>query len=145
MGPAYRGNSFMLKISNDGPLIVSTNFWETELEQLGFLFVSVNAAAIRLLVPRQHEATIKEMATAKIVCLHRPRNPSRYAFRLLFMDGSDNPFFMDFDERQIDRMPAREDDGREDLEFTAWTQPRRGTPHEALRRPAAFRTVPRLQ
>ena len=40
--------------TNHGPLILSSTFWGSEYDQTGKLFVSVNAGAIRLLVPAAH-------------------------------------------------------------------------------------------
>lgn len=133
-----------LTISNDGPRIVSTNFWETGIEAKGLFYASINAGGIRLLIPRDQEAQLQEMGTAKEILLSWPRNPGQYAAELVFEDGSDSPFHLLLSAAQIDHLPAREDHGRRDLEFTAWTQPRRDGPHEALRRPASCRNVPRL-
>jgi hypothetical protein len=133
-----------LIISNDGPRIVETNFWETRFDRDGLMYLSINARALRLLLPRNLEEYLADMASAKLVILSRPRNPGKYAMEILFDDGTDSPFALHLDTPQIDRLPPPEDDGRADLECTVWTQPRRGVPHEALRRPAAYRVVPRL-
>jgi hypothetical protein len=34
-----------LEIHNDGPAIVSSNYWDTELAKAGAVFLSVNAGA----------------------------------------------------------------------------------------------------
>ncbi|MDX9788933.1 MAG: hypothetical protein RBT11_19320 [Desulfobacterales bacterium] len=39
----------LIQISNDGPEILSTNYWETEHAKKGFLYMSINAGAFRLL------------------------------------------------------------------------------------------------
>lgn len=41
----------MITISNDGQKIVSTNYWDTEHAKRGFLYLSWNAGAGRLLLP----------------------------------------------------------------------------------------------
>jgi hypothetical protein len=41
----------LLRIDNDGPRILACNFWGSEVERAGKLYVSLNAGAFRLLVP----------------------------------------------------------------------------------------------
>jgi hypothetical protein len=133
----------MILVTNSGPLIMASNYWGGELDRQGLAFLSINARALRLLMPRTLEPLIPDMATGKIVVASRPRNPSKYAMELMFDDGSDSPYCVHLSAGQVDRMPPQSDSGRTDLEFTAWTQPRRDDgPHEALRRPAAYRIVP---
>lgn len=131
----------ILTISNDGPLITATNFWEHEYERGGKPYVSLNARAIRLLLPRSLESHLEQMSAGKLAIVSVPRNPSKYAMEIMLEDETQYPYTFHLDARQIDHLPSREDDGRTDLEFTVWTQPRRGVPHEALRRPAAYRSV----
>jgi hypothetical protein len=40
-----------LQIENDGQAIIASNFWDTAYAQHGAVFLSVNAAAFRLLQP----------------------------------------------------------------------------------------------
>jgi len=44
-------NKMITTIENDGPDIVTTNYWTTEHEQRGLFYVSINAGTCRLLVP----------------------------------------------------------------------------------------------
>lgn len=55
-----------LVIHSSGPLITSTNFWESQLERDGLLYLSINAKAFRLLLPRKWEPELPELATAKL-------------------------------------------------------------------------------
>lgn len=134
----------ILAITNDGPLITATNFWEHDLERQGLAYASLNARAFRLLLPRSLESTLLDLATGKLAVISVPRNPCQYAMEIMLDDDSDSPYCLHLGAPQIDHLPAREDNGRTDLEFTVWTQPRRGIPHEALRRPAAYRSVPKV-
>jgi hypothetical protein len=134
----------LIIVENDGPLIRATNFWESDTESNGLCFLSTNARAFRLLLPRQWESELSELSTAKLVVVSKPRNPSDYMIELMFDDGSPKPYCIHLGPSQVDRFPSKEDHGRNDLECTVWTQPRRNGPHQALRRPAAFRFVPRL-
>lgn len=133
----------VLRIENSGPLIIATNYWQSDLCAKGLCCLSLNARAFRLLMPPELEETMPDMATGKMAVLSKPRNPSRYDMEIMLDDGSEDPYCIHLSAAQVVNWPAREDDGRDDLEFTVWTQPRRGTePHQALRRPAAYRTVP---
>ena len=61
----------VLRIENDGPLILSTNFYHTDLARRGLFYLSLNAGAFRLLVPPQHLGAVREMRTARDVVVSR--------------------------------------------------------------------------
>lgn len=136
----------MLSVSNHGPLIVETNFWDLPIERAGNFYLSTNAGAFRLLVPRSQEAAVPEMATAREVVVSRgpwPQVRRAEGIEILFDDGSDSPFALHLSIEAVDRLPLDSDAGQEWL-FTAWTSPRRGKPHQALQRPAWYRRVPQI-
>ena len=136
----------MLAIDNHGPLLVASNFWETEMEAAGKFYLSLNAGAFRLLVPRSQEPAVSEMATAREVIVSRGPWPAvgrDDGIELLFDDGTDTPFELHFSVESLDRLPLDSDAGREWI-FTAWTEPRRRGPHKSLERPAWYRRVPRI-
>jgi hypothetical protein len=137
----------MLLVSNDGPLITATNFWDLPEQTLGKFYVSLNAGAFRLLVPDVHRDSVDEMATAKGVAVSRGPWPAQGlgdAFELLFDDGTSNPFALHVSPQSFDRVPTAENVAG-DWAFTAWTRPRRGGgPHLALRRPCRYRLSTRL-
>lgn len=58
-----------IAISNNGPQIIETNFWETDLNAKGKFYLSGNAGAFRLLVPSGYEKIISEMLTANEVVI----------------------------------------------------------------------------
>lgn len=139
-------NTGVLTIENHGPLILSSNFWQTDAARAGKFYLSTNAGAFRLLIPRAHEAVLAEMRTACEVIVSRNPWPAERladALEVLFEDGSDSPFALHLSLESADRVPLDEDQGRE-LVFTAWTTPRRGKPHKALERPAWYRRVAKL-
>ena len=49
------------EIENDGPLIVTSNYWESEIAAAGKLYLTINAGCFRLLVPQIQRATISDM------------------------------------------------------------------------------------
>ena len=136
----------VLQIENHGPLLIASNFWGTEMERAGKFYLSINAGAFRLLVPRGQEPAVTEMATAQEVVVSRgpwPAEGRDEGIELLFEDGSDAPFCLHLSIESLDRLPLAEDAGREWV-FTAWTAPRRGRPHKALERPCWYRLVPKI-
>ncbi len=136
----------MIEIRNHGPLLVASNFWETEMEAAGKFYLSLNAGAFRLLVPRSQEPAIREMQTAGEVIVSRGPWPDAGrddGFELLFEDEGETPFSLFFSVETLDRLPLDADADREWL-FTAWAAPRRGKPHQVLQRPAWYRRVPKI-
>jgi hypothetical protein len=125
-------------ISNDGPRILSTDYWTTEHAAHGLAYLSVNAGALRLLVPQLLEPAIAEMRTAAyaIVSLGTHDETGRAAYHLLFEDHSDAPFALVTEN--FDRAIAEE--RREGLSLSVWTQPA----ELALEMRAYFRRVPRV-
>lgn len=114
----------MIEIVNDGSRIVSTTYWQTEHARRGMLYLSVNAGAFRLLVPSAIAAEAPEMCRgARYVLVTRGLYQGRDAIELLFEDGSDSPYAVHIDARQVDRIPARGDSGRTDLRFLVYVQP----------------------
>jgi hypothetical protein len=136
----------MIRIDNHGPLITGSNFWESEQEAAGKFFMSTNAGAFRLLVPRCQEPVVSELSTAREVVISRGPWPAERCddgIELFFDDGSDSPFVLHFSVESLDRLPLDTDAGKEWI-FTAWTAPRRRGPHKSLERPAWYRRVPRI-
>jgi hypothetical protein len=133
----------VLRIDNHGPLIVATNYWDTDHAVAGKLYLSCNGGAFRLLVPPAEESLLAEIRTATAVIVSRgpwPEGGQADAIELLFEDGSQSPYAIHLSVLAVDRLPADIDQGQPWL-FTAWTSPRRGRPHKAYERPAWYRVV----
>lgn len=112
-----------LTVTNDGPEIVSTNYWRTPLPGRGLVFVSVNARAFRILVPLGFPlADLRE--TREVLISRGPWIEQRLsdAIEVLFEDGSQDPFTLHVGRGQIDRLPPREDSGRHDLVCSVWVR-----------------------
>jgi hypothetical protein len=134
-----------LLVENNGPELVRTNFW-TDLD-LGKIYVSLNARAFRVLLPRDLESALEEMWTAREVIITRgpwPEAKTKDGVELMFEDGSPAPFALHLDARAFDRLPAAQDNGRTDLQVIVYVGDRDGKPHEALRLPAKYRRAPRI-
>lgn len=137
-----------LIIENDAALIVSTNFWQTEMARAGKLYLSTNAGTFRLLVPQQHLGTVREMRTARNVVVSRgpmtlegQRLPD--ALELLFDDGTDEPFSLHLSPGQLDRMPL-DSDSTQAWTCTVWVHHVGERGRQVLTKPAHYRRVRRL-
>jgi hypothetical protein len=51
----------VLKFENDGPLLVASDYWQSEMAAAGKLYVSINAGCFRLLVPQRQHGFISDM------------------------------------------------------------------------------------
>lgn len=135
-----------LEVRNHGPLILSTNYWDTPECKLGRYLVSINAGAFRLLLPDVYESALEDMKTAKGVAVSRgPWAAQRLtdAFEFLFDDGTDSPYALHSSPEAFDRLPTDADAAGEWV-FSVWTRPRRGKPHKALERPCRYRRSPQI-
>jgi len=107
----------MIRIINDGPRIVSTDYWSTEHARRGLVYLSINAGAVRLLLPDTIATDIVEEARCadSAVVSRGPweAEGGRDSLEVLFEDGSDSPFALHLDARQADRLWLPADDGRE--------------------------------
>lgn len=106
----------MIEIRNDGPRIRSTNYWGTEHALEGLCYLSGNAGAWRLLVPGAAVSMIDEMRTGRSASIE-PSIQASGCWDIVFDDGSDTPFSLSLDKRQVDRSmtPGQ-------CRLTVWTQ-----------------------
>ena len=107
---------FIVSITNDGPKIIETNYWESEHAKYGFLYMSINAGCYRLLIPKFREDYLKEIATAKDVVISRGPAPNLQPprsdyFEIMFDDHTDTPFIINVGVEQWDRVPTDADQG----------------------------------
>lgn len=136
----------MLEIRNHGPLILSTNYWDSPAALAGKFLVSANAGAFRLLLPGSQEGFLDDMKTAKGCAVSRGPWPTMRladAFEILFDDETSDPFALHTVPESFDRLPTAENVATEWI-LSVWTQPRRGRPHKALERPCRYRLAPSI-
>ena len=76
----------MIKISNNGPDIASTDYWTTEHALAGLCYLSGNAGALRLLVPKAAEGMLAEMRTGASVTIEKSIPEPRRCIDLVFED-----------------------------------------------------------
>lgn len=101
----------LLVITNDGPELVSTNYWELEHAAKGLFFVSINAHCVRLLVPPAYENSLPDMIAARSVVLTQGLYNGSRAVEMLFDDDTDEPFVIFLDVNQFDRIWPPNEDG----------------------------------
>ena len=135
----------MLKIDNNGPDIVYTNYWDTEHAQRGYLYLSWNAGAARLLVPDVQIKALPDMRSAAYVIISR--GPWREqggcdALELLFEDDTDSPFSITLRTEQTDRLLPETNQGAR-LVVGVWT--RSGKQMEFSGRYRIVASIPSLQ
>jgi hypothetical protein len=101
----------MIKIVNDGKALKCTNYWDTEHAKKGYFYLSWNAGAARLLVPKSQENQIKEMKAALYVVISRGKFQGRDALELMFEDNTDAPYSIHLVTEQCDRLLPEADQG----------------------------------
>lgn len=130
-----------LTITNDGPLILSTNYFQLPAAKAGKFYLSINAGVFRLLVPAQHLGTLRDMRSAHTCIVSRGPWPAMRlndALEVLFDDGSDDPFSLHLSPESCDRLPL-DTDTAQAWTLTAWTH-RVGTSATlALEKPCYYR------
>jgi len=135
----------MLKITNHGPLIVWTNYWETDLARAGKVFASVNAGAIRVLLPPARYDDLADMRAGTHCVLSRgpwPEAGALQAVEIMWQDDTDSPYSMHLTPESFDLLPAKPEAGREWV-LSVWTR-KDGQPHKALERICHWRRAAKL-
>jgi hypothetical protein len=135
----------MIQISNHGPLILSTNYWDSELAQAGKLFVSVNAGAIRVLLPPSRYGDLQDMRAGKACVLSRgpwPEQQLAEGIELMWDDGSEAPYALFLTPESFDMLPGEPQGGREWI--CAVYVAKDGRPHKSLERRCHWRRVERI-
>ena len=111
-------------IQNRGQAILSTDYWDTPHALAGYLYLSWNAGAGRLLIPDSQKLLLNEMRPARYVIVSRgpwPEHSNREALELLFEDDSDAPFCLHLVAEQTDRLLPDTDQGG-GFVIAAWTR-----------------------
>jgi hypothetical protein len=95
----------IIRVDNNGPELISSNFWGGGLARAGLYYLTPNAGALRLLVPQSREVEISEMLTAKEVIVTRGthRQAARPMVEILFDDHTPDPFVLQLSLEQIER------------------------------------------
>lgn len=131
----------LIHIANKGQLIAETNYFDCEVAQRGFFFLSWNAGAGRLLVPDSQKPALRQMRSAKYVVISSGplvEHGGIPALQLMFEDHSDSPFCITITIAQTDRMLPSTDEGG-GFYVSVWTKS-----GQKLRLPGRYRNVASL-
>lgn len=110
-------NTNLISISNSHQNIKETNYWETEQAKSGLCFMSGNAGALRLLVPKSAEGYLADMKTGKRVTIEKSLYSPR-CIDVVFEDGTDSPFFVALDKS----MALGVSKPGTNIPFSVWTE-----------------------
>lgn len=100
-----------LKIKNNGPEIVETNYWQSKYAARGDVFLSINAGCFRLLVPQAPASSnvcLQDIWSAEVVLVSRgpwPEAQAHDALEVLFDNGSEASSSLQMAANQCDRLP----------------------------------------
>ena len=128
----------MFFIENEGQAVAGTDYWQSVQAQAGYVYLSWNAGAARLLVPDAAKHLLREMRGAEYVIISKGALHGRDALELVFEDGSDAPFVIHMLSEQCDRLLPENNQGG-GFVVTVWT---RGG--NQLRYPGKYRVVENL-
>lgn len=129
---------FVMQINNVGQYLESTNYWESAHAQLGYVYLSWNAGAARLLVPDAVKHSIDEMRTASSVIVSSgpwTEQGGNEGFEILFEDHSNSPYCIHLMAGQTDLLP-HENRPTKSFPFSVWT-----SEGKQLELPAKYRAV----
>lgn len=135
----------IITVENHGPLIVRTNYYESDLCAAGKIYVSVNAGAIRILFPPSRWRDMTTLRQSKFCILSRgawPEMKCDEAVEIMFEDYSDAPYALHLSPESFDMLPAKPDAGREWV-VTVWTL-KDGRLHKSLERKCYWRRVEKI-
>ncbi len=105
-----------IEVKNNGQELIETNYWQTAKARAGYIYVTINAGCLRVLVPSSAVVDIEDMRTGKVVLATRgiwqSEKGQRDAIELLFEDYSDSPYCLHLVVEQFDMVPATADRDR---------------------------------
>lgn len=131
----------VIQITNHGPLITASDYWQSEYAAHGKMIVSPNAGVIRCLMPPAIYPVLGELRAAEYAIVSRGPWQGREGLEILWEDHSQEPHAWHLTEDSCLLMPG--DPGESQWVVACWIE-RRGQPHKALERPAHWRRVPHL-
>jgi hypothetical protein len=129
-----------MMVRNNGPYLLDSNYWESEMCRSEFVYFSSNAGAVRILLPNTKD--LNAILTGKEVILSRgpwPQMGLVDAMEVMFEDNSESPFVFHTCIAQWDRLPAHNDIGRQ-FKCLIYTE----GPKLQMELPLWYRIVPSL-
>jgi hypothetical protein len=135
----------IIRIDNRGPLIVATNYWESELAKAGKIFCSVNAGAIRVLMPPLGYRHLDDMLGECVLSRGPwPELDLPEAVEILWDDGSPDPFVLHLTPESFDVLPAQPEAHKEWV-ISVWVEFQGSLrPHKVLEQVCHWRRVEKI-
>jgi hypothetical protein len=99
-------------VLSDGPRVVETSYWSSPHARSGYLQISINAGAVRVLVPPAVERRLlSELPPVGTPCryVQDARSGMR---RIVYLDDPDAPWVLEVSAAQADRMLPPGEHGR---------------------------------
>lgn len=130
----------MIVTHNHGALLIASNYWGSDLDRTGKFYCSVNAGAVRLLLPCSRYSLVGEWRSCEYVILSRgpwPEQGLDEAVEILFEDHSDSPYALHLAGQSFDLLPVEPEIGREWI-LSVWIE-KKARPHKALERACRWR------
>lgn len=134
-----------ITVSNNGPDVVDSNFWDSEMARAGKFFFSCNAGTIRMLVPQSQVLAVTEWETAEYVILSRgpwPAAGTPEGIEILFEDHCDPVYAMHLTAASFDKLPGPPEPG-DSWSLSAWVW-YEGTAYMVLAMDVRWRRVERI-
>lgn len=96
---------YAIKVFNQDELVTGSDYWDGPLAAVGGFYLSPNAGAYRLLVPKSKECYIADMMTGKhvVITLGHDATIGRDMLEILFQDDTNSPFSLTLDARHCGR------------------------------------------
>ncbi len=135
----------IIEIQNHGPLIERTNYYESALSAAGKIYVSINAGAIRVLLPPSKFRDLTQMRQSKYCILSRgpwPEMGLAEAVEIMYEDHSDAPYALHLSPESFDMLPAMPEAGREWVLYVYSLK--MGDLHKSLERKCYWRRVEKI-
>jgi hypothetical protein len=106
------GASAFIEVLSDGPRVVATSYWSSPHAQSGYVWISVNAGAVRVLVPPAAERRpLAELPPAGTPCLYVQDGRSG-ARRIVYLDDPASLWVLEVGAAQADRTLPPGEHGR---------------------------------
>ena len=88
---------------NDGERVVETNYFDSLSARMGGTFMTANAGALRLFIPKSIDSCLKDILSARCVVIARGiyREAMTRMYELMFEDDSESPFAIWIGPKQI--------------------------------------------
>lgn len=131
----------MIQVTNHGPLITATDYWQSEYAEAGKMLVSPNAGTIRCLLPPNQYPVVGDLRSTEYAIVSRGPWQGRDAIEILWEDHTDSPHAWHLTSESCLMLPG--DPGDDHWTITCWVE-RRGRPHKAIERPCHWRRVESL-